>query len=117
MPEVSATMHLYPVNGACQRVGAGETAYAYREATYAPVIVAAWQDPALDAERVGWVREYYEAIAPHSEPGGYVNFMAEDDASRVQDNYRGNFRRLTEIKRTYDPGNLFHLNQNIPPAA
>ncbi|MGH3789069.1 MAG: FAD-binding oxidoreductase [Pseudonocardiaceae bacterium] len=115
-PEVSATMHLYPINGACHRVGAGETAFAYRDATFAAVIMAAWQDPALDAERIRWVRDYYQATAPHSEAGGYVNFMADDDQSRVQDNYRGNYRRLREVKRSYDPDNLFHLNQNIAPA-
>ena len=116
VPEVSATMHLYPINGACHRVGATDTAFAYRDATFATVIVCAWQDPADDNERIQWVRDYYEATAPHSEAGGYVNFMADDDQSRVQDNYRGNYTRLTEVKRTYDPDNLFHLNQNIPPA-
>jgi len=116
VPEVSATMHLYPINGACHRVEADETAFAFREANFATVILAAWQDPALDQERIQWVRDYYQATAPHSEPGGYVNFMADDDQARVQDNYRGNFTRLAEIKRRYDPDNLFHLNQNIQPA-
>jgi FAD/FMN-containing dehydrogenase len=114
-PEVSATMHLYPINGACHRVAPDETAFAYREATLATVIVAAWQDPALDNARIQWVRDYYQATAPHSEPGGYVNFMADDDQPRIQDNYRGNYTRLAMIKRRYDPDNLFHLNQNIQP--
>jgi FAD/FMN-containing dehydrogenase len=117
VPEVSATMHLYPINGACHRVAATDTAFAYRDATFAPVIVAAWQDPAHDTERIQWVRDYYQALAPHSEAGGYVNFMADDDQARIQDNYRQNYTRLTEVKRTYDPDNLFHLNQNIPPAS
>lgn len=117
VPEVSATMHLYPINGACHRVAADETAFAYRDATFATVIVAAWQDPAVDAERIAWVRDYYRATSPHSEPGGYVNFMADDDQARVEDNYGGNYRRLVDIKRTYDPENLFHLNQNIDPRA
>jgi FAD/FMN-containing dehydrogenase len=81
------------------------------------VIVCAWQDPALDQERIQWVRDYYAATAPHSKPGGYINFMADDDGARVQDNYRGHYERLADVKRTYDPGNLFHLNQNIPPAS
>lgn len=116
VPEVSATMHLYPINGACHRVGSDETAFAYRDANYAQVIVAAWQDPEHDADRIAWVRDYHKATEPYSEPGGYVNFMADDDGDRVQDNYRGHYQRLAEIKRAYDPGNLFHLNQNIPPA-
>ena len=116
VPEVSSTMHLYPINGAAHRVGATDTAFAYRDATFATVIVCAWEDPAVDKERIQWVRDYYEATAPHSEPGGYVNFMADDDQSRVQDNYGPNYARLRDVKRTYDPDNLFHLNQNIPPA-
>ena len=62
-----------------------------------------------------WVRNYYDATAPLSEEGGYVNFMAADDQDRIKANYRGNYERLVEVKRTYDPGNLFHLNQNIKP--
>ncbi len=116
VPEVSATMHLYPINGACHRVGADETAFAFRHATFSTVIVCAWQDPAKDRERIQWVRDYYQATAPHSEPGGYVNFMAEDDEARVPENYGPHYSRLTEIKRAYDPDNLFHLNQNIPPS-
>jgi FAD/FMN-containing dehydrogenase len=117
VPEVSATMHLYPINGACHRVDPADTAFAYRHATYSTVIVCAWQDPAVDAERIQWVRDYYQAIAPYSEAGGYVNFMSDDDQGKVQDNYGGNYARLAQVKRTYDPDNLFHLNQNIHPAS
>jgi FAD/FMN-containing dehydrogenase len=113
VPEVSATLHLYAINGACHRVAPDETAFAYRNATFAPVIQASWQDRTVDQERIRWVRDCYAAIAPHSEPGGYVNFMSADDQSRVRDNYGGNYPRLVEVKRAHDPGNLFHLNQNI----
>jgi FAD/FMN-containing dehydrogenase len=116
VPEVSATMHLYPINGACHDVGPNDTAFAYRHATFAPVYVVGWTDPAKDAERIQWVRDYYDATAPHSEPGGYINFMDEDDQGRIRDNYRGNFDQLAKIKAMYDPDNLFHLNQNIAPA-
>jgi FAD/FMN-containing dehydrogenase len=116
VPELSATMHLYPINGACHDVAPDETAFAYREASFATVILCAWSDPTVDADRIKWVRNYYEATAPFSERGGYVNFMSEDDQSKVKDNYGANFARLSEVKRAYDPGNLFHHNQNIPPA-
>ena len=115
VPGVSATMHLYPINGAAGRVASDETAFAYRDATFAPVIVAAWQDSAEDQERIKWVRDYYQAIAPHSEPGGYINFMSDDDQGRIQDSYRDNYKRLVDVKRAYDPDNLFHHNQNIKP--
>jgi len=72
--------------------------------------------PGRTEENIAWVRRYYEAVAPHSEEGGYVNFMAGDDQDRVRANYRGNYERLVQIKQAYDPGNLFHLNQNIQPS-
>jgi FAD/FMN-containing dehydrogenase len=74
-----------------------------------------WPDAAENEANTQWVKDYYAAIAPHSEPGGYVNFAAEDDQSRVGDNYGANYARLLEVKRAYDPSNLFHLNQNIVP--
>jgi FAD/FMN-containing dehydrogenase len=115
VPEVSCTMHLYPINGACHRVGANDTAFAYRDANYGMVFLAGWTDPAKDTERIAWVREYYQALSPYAEPGGYINFMQDDDYSRVQDNYRQNYDRLVQVKRAYDPDNLLHLNQNIAP--
>jgi len=115
VPEVTCTMHLYPVNGACHRVGASDTAFAYRDATYGMVFLAGWTDPAKDTERIQWLRDYYQALSPYSEPGGYINFMQEDDQGRIRDNYRQNYDRLVQVKRAYDPGNLFRMNQNIAP--
>ena len=115
VPEVTCTMHMYPINGACHRVGANETAFAYRDATYGMVFLAGWTDPADDAERIKWLRGYYEALSPYSEPGGYINFMQDDDYGRIRDNYRQNYDRLVEVKRAYDPDNLFHINQNVAP--
>jgi FAD/FMN-containing dehydrogenase len=115
VPVVNSTMHIYPINGACHRVGADETAFAYRDATFATVIAGMWPDPADTQDNIAWVRDYYSALAPHSEEGGYVNFMASDDQGRIKSNYLGNYDRLVEVKRTYDPDNLFHQNQNIAP--
>jgi FAD/FMN-containing dehydrogenase len=115
VPAVEATMHLYPIDGACHRVASDETAFAYRDARFACVIAGMWPDPADNDRNIAWVRDYWEAIHPHSEPGGYVNFMAADDQDRVRENYRGNYDRLAEVKRRYDPGNLFRMNQNIEP--
>ncbi|HEY2638835.1 MAG TPA: FAD-binding oxidoreductase [Streptosporangiaceae bacterium] len=115
VPEMSATMHLYPINGACHRVGPSDTAFAYRDAKYAMVFLASWADSAKDAERIRWVRDYHQALTPYSEPGGYINFMQDDDYGKIHANYRQNYDRLVQIKRAYDPGNLFHINQNIAP--
>ena len=115
VPVVNSTVHIYPINGACHRVASDETAFAYRDATFATVIAGMWPDPADNEKNTAWVRDYYGATAPLSEEGGYINFMAEDDQDRIRANYRGNYDRLVEVKRAYDPGNLFHQNQNIAP--
>jgi hypothetical protein len=115
VPVVNSTVHIYPINGACHRVASDETAFAYRDANFATVIAGMWPDPAQNEANIKWVRDYYDATAPYSEEGGYVNFMADDDQDRISANYRGNYERLVEVKRKYDPDNLFHLNQNIKP--
>jgi FAD/FMN-containing dehydrogenase len=115
VPAVNSTVHIYPINGACHRVAPEETAFAYRDATFATVIAGMWPDPADNERNTMWVRDYYDATAPLSEEGGYINFMAGDDQDRIRANYRGNYDRLVEVKRVYDPGNLFHQNHNIAP--
>jgi FAD/FMN-containing dehydrogenase len=115
VPVVNSTVHIYPINGACHRVASDATAFAYRDANFANVIAGMWPDPSQNEANTRWVRDYYDATAPLSEEGGYINFMAGDDQDRIKANYRGNYDRLVQVKRTYDPDNLFHLNQNIRP--
>jgi FAD/FMN-containing dehydrogenase len=110
-------MHLYSINGAVHRVGPEETAFGHREAKYAAVIAGMWPDPADNEANTAWVRDYYAAIHPHSgTEGGYINFMAADDADRAPENFGPAYDRLRTVKATYDPDNLFHLNQNVQPA-
>jgi len=80
------------------------------------VIAGMWPDPADNEANTQWVRDYFAATAPLSEEAGYINFMAGDDQGRIRANYGGNYERLVEVKRAHDPGNLFHLNQNVAPA-
>lgn len=115
VPSVSTAVHIYPINGAVQRVGASDTAFVNRNMQFAPVIAGMWSDPADNAANISWVREYAEALRPFAAPGGYVNFMSGDDQDRIAENYGENYARLASIKGKYDPGNLFHVNQNIKP--
>jgi FAD/FMN-containing dehydrogenase len=115
VPAVNSTVHIYPINGACNRVAADATAFAYRDATFATVIAGMWPDPTQNDANIAWVRDYYAATAPLSEEGGYINFMAGDDQDRIKANYRGNYPRLVDVKRRYDADNLFRVNQNIKP--
>jgi FAD/FMN-containing dehydrogenase len=110
----SATL-IFPIDGACHRVGASETAFGFRDASLAVGIGATWREPKDDADNIDWARAYFDAIEPTAMAGGYVNFSSDDDRARVRANYRHNHRRLVEVKRHYDPDNLFRLNQNIRP--
>ncbi|MGY1638863.1 FAD-binding oxidoreductase [Geodermatophilus sp. SYSU D00742] len=115
VPSASSGMHLYPINGAVHDVAPDATAFGHREATFAANIAGFWPDPADSEAGIRWVRDYHAAVAPHSDTGGYVNFASGDDHHKAPENYGANYERLRAVKRTYDPGNLFHLNQNIRP--
>lgn len=117
VPSIQTAVHLYPISGAVQRVSAEETAFAYRDIGFSPVIEGMWDNPVNNEANIAWVRAYHEALQPHSVQGGYVNFMDNDDQGRIEDNYRGNYARLAAIKAKYDPDNVFHVNQNIKPAS
>jgi FAD/FMN-containing dehydrogenase len=113
---VNTSVHVYPIDGAVARVGAEDTAFANRGMKFAPVIAAQWPDPADNEANIAWARNYAEALRPHSAASGYINFMDAEDQNRVAENYGVNYERLQAIKSKYDPGNLFHVNQNIKPA-
>jgi hypothetical protein len=117
VPAIQCAVHLYPIDGAVQRVAADATAFAYRDVDFSPVIAGMWENPADNDTNIAWVRDYYEALEPYSAAGGYINFMDRDDQGRIKASYAGDCERLAAIKATYDPTNLFHLNQNIQPAS
>ncbi|MFE0515074.1 FAD-binding oxidoreductase [Streptomyces sp. NPDC058964] len=117
LPTDLSIMHLYPVDGAAHRLGADETAWAYRDAVWSCVVAGIDPDPANAGLIREWCVGYWTDLHPHSMGGSYVNFIGQQESSdRVQATYRGNYDRLAAVKRVYDPDNLFHANQNIPPA-
>jgi hypothetical protein len=117
LPTRQSTMHLYPVNGKAREVGKDDTAFSYRDANWASVIVGVDPDPANRDRITKWTKAYFDALHPFSAGGAYVNFMMDEGQERVQATYRSNYARLAAIKRKYDPDNLFRVNQNIRPAA
>jgi hypothetical protein len=117
LPTMLSTMHLYPVNGAAQRVGKNDTAYSFREALFAEVIVGVDPDPANAAKITEWCKNYYDALHPCAAGGAYINFMMDEGQERVQASFRDNYGRLAASKKKYDPTNFFSVNQNIKPAA
>ncbi len=117
LPSMLSTMHLYPINGVVHRTRSDETAFSYRNSRWAEAIVGADADPANKEKIVDWARNYWESLHPYSAGGSYVNFMMEEGAARIEATYGANYSRLRQIKAKYDPGNLFCVNQNVPPSA
>jgi hypothetical protein len=115
LPTLQSTMHLYPIDGAASRVGRDETAFSYRDAKWSMVIVGVDPDPANAGKITTWTKDYWTALHPYSLDGAYVNFMMDEGVDRVKAAYRDNYGRLVELKRKYDPNNLFRINQNITP--
>ena len=110
-------MHLYPIDGAVHGKANDATAWSTRDATWSMVIAGIDPDPAKAAELKAWTVGYWSAVHPFDRAGAYTNFMMGDEGEvRVKASYGENYPRLTALKRKYDPGNLFRVNQNILPA-
>lgn len=115
-PAGLSQVHVYPIDGAAHRVGTTDTAFSYRDANFAVVIVGIDPNPANAGAITTWCKEYFDAVHPYSAGGAYVNFMMDEGQERVQASFRDNYARLAMIKAKYDPTNLFRVNQNIRPA-
>ncbi len=116
LPSMHSTMHMYAINGAASRVGKQDTAWNYRDATWAQVMVGVDPDPANKEKLIRWTKDYHDALRPYSAAGAYVNFMMDEGEDRVKATYGDNYQRLVAIKDKYDPQNLFRVNQNIKPS-
>ncbi len=115
LPSPLSQMHMYPISGAAGRVGNNETAWAYRDAKYAGVIVGVDPDPANAEKITNWCKDYWNELHPYSAGGAYSNFMMDEGQERVKASFKDNYERLVEVKRKYDPQNMFRMNQNIKP--
>jgi hypothetical protein len=116
LPTMHSTMHLYPIDGAAGRVKNEDTAFQFRDAKWAGVIVGVDPNPANKDKIKSWARDYWEALHPYSAGGAYVNFMMDEGQDHVKATYGDNYKRLAAVKKKYDPANFFRVNQNIQPA-
>ena len=103
------------LGGAIRRVAPEATAFPHRDASWLINLPATWEGPVNDAEEIAWGRRSFAALEPHLTGGKYVNFMGEDERSDSDDAYGTTLHRLREVKRVYDPENVFRRNQNILP--
>jgi len=104
-------------HGAVTRVGVTDSAVPHRAKGYNMLLPTAWSDPAATDENIAWTRSSYERFGPYLDDRRWLNYFSDDDAvDAVRAAYGPNYDRLVEVKRRYDPQNVFHLNHNIDPA-
>ena len=116
VPSAMTGIVIEQFHGATTRIDPTATAYPHREPGYNMVLTGEWLDPAEDEENISWVHSTFDALRPHTTDAVYVNYMAADEPERVRSAYGPNWGRLVALKRTWDPDNVFHLNQNIDPS-
>jgi FAD/FMN-containing dehydrogenase len=118
-PSPLTLVHVPMLGGAMSRVDAAATAFGDRSAPFMLSVDGNWVDPADNADNVAWVREAISQVEKFSVAGGtYLNFSGPEQtgaAELVRVAYGENLQRLAEVKKNYDPDNLFRLNNNIAP--
>ena len=117
-PSPMSALLLEHFHGAATRVAPTATAFPHRSVGYNCLIISEWMDPAATDVNVKWARDTYTAMSPHFASGRYANYLNADEvgqADAVSAAFGPNAARLREVKRKYDPDNVFHLNQNVRP--
>lgn len=105
------------IHGQVSRVSPTATAFALREIPYVMNVVAGWnaREESPAENHIAWTHSFQKALHPYVASGVYCNFLGDEGEAAVRASYRANYQRLAVLKKTYDPTNLFHLNQNIVP--
>jgi FAD/FMN-containing dehydrogenase len=103
-------------HGAVTRVDATDTAVPHRKEGWNLLIPSVWADPTQNDANIGWTRGTFAAVRPHLADRRWLNYLGDDQAENaIRSAYGPNYARLVEVKRRYDPDNVFHLNHNIAP--
>lgn len=114
-PSPEALLYVRTLGGAIARVPDEESAFAHRSAGFNISVDASWSDPALDDTAIDWARSAWDALAPYSTGGVYVNFAGLDDDGDLRKATLGrSAQRLDEIRRRYDPEGLFEAAAQRP---
>jgi FAD/FMN-containing dehydrogenase len=116
-PSELCAVVLEDFHGAVTRVPATATAYPHRLPGFNLLLIASWTDRDQTDTCIAWARETFDALSPHTADRSYTNYLSADDHDRVGQAYGPNLERLVQLKRRYDPDNLFRLNHNINPNA
>jgi hypothetical protein len=115
MPSAMSGVGLQRLHGAAGRVAPTATAFPHRADQYDLLILSQWENPEDSRRNIAWTRGLFDALQPHLQDAVYVNNLGAEGPDRVRSAYGPNYPRLAEVKRAYDPTNVFRLNQNIAP--
>ncbi|MEJ1996317.1 MAG: FAD-binding oxidoreductase [Limibacillus sp.] len=116
LPTPECEVFIAHVGGAMSRVPTNATAYPQRASHFIMNVHTRWRDPSEDTACIDWARDLFNKTAPFAIGTVYINFMPDDEDDRVVDAYGDNYSKLMEVKKKYDPENLFRMNQNITPS-
>ena len=115
LPHPQSELFIAQMGGATNRVAPDATAYRHRDTEFIMNVHGRWEDASDDKRCIAWCRDLFQATTQYATGGVYVNFMTEEEEQRVEEAYGDSYQRLVELKKEYDPNNLFRLNQNISP--
>lgn len=115
MPGTSTVAYLETMGGTIARIDPAATAFPHRDADFDLHIFPGWTDPADDNAIMEWAKTFHDDMAPHSTGGVYANLLGGDEPDGPRSAYGANYERLAELKRRYDPDNLFRMNHNVTP--
>jgi FAD/FMN-containing dehydrogenase len=107
---------LFPLHGALSQLPESHSAVGNRKTGMVFNVAGSWEKPEDDDANISWARDAWSDMRRFSTGGTYINFLTEEEGDdRIHDAYGENYERLVEIKRKYDPDNLFRINKNIAP--
>lgn len=117
-PSPMTAIALEHFHGAVTRIGVTDTAVPHRDEGYNLLITSVWTESDATADNYTWTQESFEAFRPSLVERRWLNYLVDDDgADAVRAAYGPNYDRLVDVKKRYDPDNVFHLNHNIDPSA
>ena len=116
LPGSLSVVYLEPMGGAINRIDQNATAFPHRSAAYSIHILAGWSDADKDKSVISWSKDFFHELKPFSTGGVYVNLLGQDEQKRVKNAYGNNYQKLREIKKKWDPDNIFRQNHNIEPS-
>lgn len=115
-PPFSGSFVIEYMHGKAARIAATETAFPHRIEGHNFSLHADWLAPSGEAGAKQWGLSFWDAMRPHMRSAVYSNYLGDEGQERARASYGANYKRLSLLKRKYDPSNFFHLNQNILPA-